>query len=82
LQTTLQDPKDYLSYIFTTDDDAFGKVLIKPNPGYFNNKLSRSSPQFFVVNLTGNEKEAIAAKAMTDIMKSFDFATLKNMLGK
>jgi hypothetical protein len=77
-----QDPKDYLSYLFTSDDDAFGKVLIKPNPGYFNTKLSRSSPQFFVVNVTGNEKEAIAAKAIGDIMKNFDFAYLKNMLGK
>ena len=77
-----QDPKDYLSYLFTTDDDPFGKVLIKPNPGYFNVKLSRSAPQFFVVNLTGNEKEVIAAKAMTDIMKDFDFAALRNMLGK
>jgi hypothetical protein len=77
-----QDPHDYLSYLFTTDDDAFSKVLIKPNPGYFNAKLSRSSPQFFVVNVKGNEKETIASKAMTDIMKNFDFAALKNMLGK
>jgi hypothetical protein len=77
-----QDPKDYLSYLFTTDDDAFGKVLIKPNHGYFNVKLSRSFPQFMVVNLTGNDKDPIAAKAMTDIMKNFDFAALRNMLGK
>ena len=41
------DPYDYLSYLFTDDNDAFGKVLIKPNPGYFNKKLPRSSPQFF-----------------------------------
>lgn len=77
-----QDPHDYLSYQFTTDDDPFGRVLIKPNPGYFNLKLSRSIPQFFLVNLTGNDKEAVAAKAMTDIMKSFDFTALRNMLGK
>ena len=77
-----QDPNDYLSYLFTTDDDAFGKVLIKPNPGYFNGKLSRSSPQFFLLNVTGNEKEIIAAKVMTDVMKNFDFTALKNMLGK
>ena len=77
-----QDPGDNLSYLFTTDDDAFGKVLIKPNPGYFNNKLSRSSPQFFLVNVTGNEKDPVAAKVMTDLMKDFDFSALKNMLGK
>jgi hypothetical protein len=77
-----QDPKDYLSYLFTSDDDPFGKVLIKPNPGYFNVRLSRAVPQFFVVNLTGDEKEAIASKVMTDIMKNFDFDALRNMLGK
>lgn len=77
-----QDTHDYLSFLFTTNDDAFGKVLIKPNPGYFNSKLSRSSPQFFVVNITGDDKEPVAAKVMTDVMKNFDFTALKNMLGK
>jgi len=77
-----QDPSDYLSYLFTTDNDPFGKVLIKPNPGYFNSKLTRSSPQFFLVNITGNEKDPVASKVMTDLMKDFDFSALKNMLGK
>jgi hypothetical protein len=77
-----QDPKDYLSFLFTTNDDAFGKVLIKPNPGYFNSKLPRSTPQFFVVNITGDEKEPVAAKVMTDIIKDLDFTALRNMLGK
>jgi hypothetical protein len=77
-----QDPADNLSYLFTTDDDAFGKILIKPDPGYFNGKLSRSSPQFFLVNVTINEKDPLAAKVMTDLMKDFDFSALKNMLGK
>ena len=77
-----KDPNDYLSYLFTTDDDAFGRVLIRPNPEYFNSKLPRSSPQFFLVNVTGNVKSAIAAEVMTDIMKNFDFTALKNMLGK
>jgi hypothetical protein len=77
-----RDPKDYLSYLFTTAGDPFGKVLIKPNPGYFNTKLSRSSPQFFVVNVKGNEKDAVAAKFISGIMKDFDFAALRNMLGK
>lgn len=76
------DPNDPLSYLFTDDNDALGKILIKPNPGYFNKKLSRSSPQFFWVYVSGNHKESIAAKFMTDIMKSVDFTLLKNMLGK
>ncbi|MGZ8559586.1 MAG: hypothetical protein ACXWWC_14685 [Chitinophagaceae bacterium] len=76
------DPNDHLSYLFTDDNDGFGKILIKPNPGYFNAKLPRSSPQFFWVFVRWNHKEPIATKFMTDIMKAVDFATLKNMLGK
>jgi hypothetical protein len=77
-----QDPKDYLSFLFTTNEDAFGKVLIKPNPRYFNSKLPRSTPQFFLVNITGDEKEPVAAKVMTDVIKDLDFTALRNMLGK
>jgi len=77
-----RDPGDYLSFVFTKDEDAFGKVLIKPNPGYFNSKLPRSSPQFFLVNMTGSEKDPVASKVMADVIKSIDFPALKDMLGK
>jgi hypothetical protein len=77
-----QDPNDYLSFLFTSDDDAFGKVLIKPNPGYFNSMLSRSAPQFFLVNITGSEKDAVASKVVADIMKDIDFQGIRNLLGK
>jgi hypothetical protein len=77
-----QDPNDYLSFLFTTNDDPFSKVLIKPNPGYFNSKLSRSAPQFIVVNITGDDKEPVAAKVMTNVIKDLDFTALRNMLGK
>ncbi|HTE26459.1 hypothetical protein [Flavitalea sp.] len=76
------DPNDHLSYLFTDANDPFGKILIKPNPGYFNKKLHKSSPQFFWVHVSGNHKEPIATKFMTDIVKAVDFAVLKNMLGK
>lgn len=77
-----QDPNDHLSYLFTDDDDPMGLVLIKPNRGYFNPKLPRSSPQFFYISVRGNHKEEIAAKFMKEIMQAIDFAKLKNMLGK
>jgi len=77
-----QDPNDHLSYLFTDDNDPFGKVLIKPNPAYFNKKLPRSSPQFFWVYVRGNHKEKIATRFTTEIVKALDFATLKSMLGK
>jgi hypothetical protein len=77
-----QDPDDYLSFLSTTDADPFAKVLIKPNPAYFNSKLPRSAPQFFVVSLTGDDKEPVAAKVMNDVVKDLDFTALKSMLGK
>jgi hypothetical protein len=76
------DPHDHLSYLFTDDDDPFGKVLIKPNPAYFNKNLPRTSAQFFSVYIIGNHKDPIASKVMTDIIKAVDFAALRNMLGK
>ena len=77
-----QDPNDYLSFLFTANDDPFSKVLIKPNSGYFNSKLPRAFPQFIVVNITGDDKEPVAAKVMTAVMKDLDFTALRNMLGK
>lgn len=76
------DPKDHLSYLFTNDDDPSGHILIKPNPGYFNKKLPKSSPQFFAIFIRYNHKEPIATKLREDIMKAVDFGVLKNMLGK
>jgi hypothetical protein len=77
-----KDPNDHLSYLFTTDEDPFGRVLIQPNPGYFNKKLPRSSPQFFTVRINGDHQYNITGKAMADVMKAVDFTTLKSMLGK
>ena len=76
------DAHDHLSYLFTDDNDPFGKVLIKPNPGYFNNKIPKSVPQLIWIYIIGNNKEPIAAKFMTDIIKAVDFNLLLNMLGK
>ena len=77
-----QDPHDYLSYQFTTDDDPFGRVLIQPNPAYFNEKLPRAMPQFIMVNVVGDTKNQITAKAIGDIIKAIDFAALKKMVDR
>ncbi len=77
-----QDPNDYLSYLFTTDDDPFGRVLIQPNPGYFTKKLPRSTPQFITIQVIGDMNNKISAKSIADVVKAIDFAALKNMLGK
>jgi hypothetical protein len=34
------------------------------------------------VNITGDEKEPVSAKVMTDVIKDLDFTALRNMLGK
>lgn len=70
------------SYLFTDDNDPFGEILIKPNPGYFNKKLTRSTPQFFWVNLIWNHNDPIATKFSEDIMKAVEFEKLKSMIGK
>jgi hypothetical protein len=76
------DPQDHLSYLFTSDDDPFGEILIEPNPAYFNRKLPRSSPQFFWVKVVWNDKQKVPSQFTAEIMKAVDFAALKNMLGK
>jgi len=76
------DPNQTFNYLFTTDDDPFGLILIKPNPSYFNKKLPKSSPQFFMVYVTADDKDPVAAKFMGDVIKAVDFNMLKNMLGK
>ena len=77
------DPNANLSsYLFTDDNDPFGEVLIKPNPGYFNKKIPRSTPQFFWVNIIWNHNDRIATKFKEDIGEAVDFGVLKNMLGK
>lgn len=76
------DPYNHLSYLFTDANDPFRKILIKPNPEYFNKKLPKSSPQFYWVYVRWSHKDPIASKFNADIMKAVDFATLKNMLGK
>lgn len=70
------------SYLFTDDTDPFGEILIKTNPGYFNKKLPRSSPQFFWINVIWNPIDPIATRFQANIIKAVDFGTLKNMLGK
>jgi hypothetical protein len=76
------DPADNLSYLFTDDDDVFSKVLIKPNPDYFNKKIARSSPQFFWISVQWNNKEPVASDFTTGVLKAVDFANLQSMLGK
>ena len=78
-----KDPKAKMdAYIFTGDEDPFGKVLIKPNPAYFNKKLPRSTAQFIWVSVIWNHKEPIAANFSAAILKAVDITTLKNMIGK
>jgi hypothetical protein len=62
--------------------DAKGICLVKPNPEYFNKKLPKTSPQFFVVFYRWVENDPVYKNAMAEIKKSINYSTLKNMLGK
>jgi len=75
------DPYDHLSYLFADKDDPFCKILIKPNPGYFNKKLPASAAQFFWVYLCGDHNNPVTAKFMHDITGAIDFDLLKKLLG-
>ena len=77
-----EDPNDFLNYLFTTDDDGFGKILIKPNPSYFNPKLPRSIPHFFFIHQVGPYDNEVAKKIMDEMIAAIDMQALKNMLGK
>lgn len=76
------DPQDYLNYLFTTDEDGFGKILIKPNPSYFNPKLPRSIPHFFFIHQVGPYDNEVAKKIFDGMIAAIDMQALKNMLGK
>lgn len=77
-----QDPHDHLSYLFTTEDDPFCRILIEPNPQYFNTKLPASSPLFLFVFLKWYHTDPVATKFAEDINNAIDFNLLKNMIGK
>jgi hypothetical protein len=77
-----RDPNDTYNYLFTDENDPFGEVLIKPNSGYFNENLPKSSPQFFWIYMVWNHNEPIASMFKENSMKAVDFTALKNMLGK
>ena len=77
-----RDPNDTYNYLFTDENDPFGEVLVKPNSGYFNKNLPKSSPQFFWIYMVWNHNEPIASMFKENSMKAVDFTALKNMLGK
>lgn len=77
-----QDPQDGNNYLFTEATDPFCRILIKPNPSYFNKKLPPSSPQFFWVYLKGNHKDPTSKKFLEDMSQAIDCKILEQMLGK
>ncbi len=57
-------------------------IAVKPNPGYFRQKLPKSTPQFFTVVYKIAHGDSVFEENISNIKKAIDFATLKNMLGK
>ncbi len=76
------DPNDFANYLFTDENDPFANILIKPNPAYFDKKLSPAAPQFFWIYLKGYHKDPVAVRFMQDIAKAIDFDMLQQMVGK
>jgi hypothetical protein len=57
-------------------------IAIKPNAGYYHQKLSKATPQFFTVVFKIAHGDPVFEENMAAIKKAIDFASLKNMLGK
>lgn len=57
-------------------------IAIKPNLGYYNKKLPKSTPQFFTVVYKIFKNDAVFVDNIEAIKKAVDFTTLKNLLGK
>jgi hypothetical protein len=69
---------------FAQENDQYALIVVKDNPAYFNPKLSKEVPQSFYIRwlITGINKIPVLKQAYTDVMKTFDFAALKNLLRK
>jgi len=57
-------------------------MLIRWNPDYFDNKLSKASPQFFTVFLRENRRDLPAVEITRLFKQKFRFEVLSSMLGK
>lgn len=62
--------------------DAEGICLVKPNLDYYNSNLAKSAPQFFTVFYKWDDKNPVYDKTITDLKKSINLQTLKNMIVK
>jgi hypothetical protein len=67
---------------FARENDQYALIVVKDNPAYFNPKLAKDVPQTFYISWTLNYKRPVVFKFYTDMMKNFDFAALKNLLGE
>lgn len=57
-------------------------IAVKPNMEYYNQKLPKSSPQFFTVVYTLTQNEPVFEANIAAIRAAVNFAKMKNMLGK
>jgi hypothetical protein len=67
---------------FAEENDQYALIIVKDNPAYFNPKLSKEVPQSFYLQWKFLNQIPALKQAYTDVMKNFDFAVLKNLVGK
>jgi len=67
---------------FTDKNAKYKTIPIVPNLTYFNNKLPKSSPQFFEVYVNVDKTNKVYTGNMEAMLKAIQISTLKNMLGK
>jgi hypothetical protein len=73
---------DYVSKFenFSTEEKG-GRMLVRLNPDYFNNKLPKNVPQFLIVYWRW-EKNKVSEKFKEELEANFNFDALKDMIDR
>ena len=67
--------------LFVTEAEG-GRHLVTIDKGFFNPKLPRETIQFITVRWNWNDKDIPKVEAIRQFKENFDFAALRQMLGK
>ena len=64
------------------DDKPYVHMLVRPNPDYFDKRLSRTVPQFFTVVALEEARLPASREVVAAFLRNFRFERLKQMLGR
>lgn len=80
-QAVINDPFGINERMFTTEAQG-GRRVVAIDKDFFNPKLPRPTIQFITVYWSWNSQRPVVAEAIRQFKENFDFAALRQMLGK